>query len=116
MENGLTALRHNVGETPFIQSQTIGGFIDSKVLKEFNSGARTSEAVAIAEGRYISSIYFHSLFLFATTNARKYDLRRGEDPDSEPVEISEHVADLFSALYARFMLHSETADLLEAIG
>src|SRR3546814_9771957 len=50
--------------------------VDSKVLKDFNSGAKSSEAVEMAERRYISAVYFHTLFLFDTTKSRKYDLRR----------------------------------------
>ncbi len=55
--------------------------VDSKVLKEFNSGVKSSEAVEMAERHYISAIYFHTLFLFATTRSRKYEVRRGDDGD-----------------------------------
>src|SRR3546814_14631436 len=60
--------------------------VDSKVLKDFNSGAKSSEAVEMAERRYISAVYFHTLFLFATTKSRKYDLRRGEEGDKDGAE------------------------------
>lgn len=89
--------------------------VDSKVLKDFNSGAKSSEAVEIAERRYISAVYFHTLFLFATTKSRKYDLRRGDDPNGGDVDLAEYVSDLFASAYAQFLLNFDTTDLLEAI-
>ncbi len=91
--------------------------VDSKVLKDFNSGAKSSEAVEMAERRYISAVYFHTLFLFATTKSRKYDLRRGDegDKDGSEVDLADYVSDLFSSSYAQFLLNFDTTDMLEAI-
>ncbi len=91
--------------------------VDSKVLKDFNSGAKSSEAAEMAERRYISAVYFHTLFLFATTKSRKYDLRRGDegDKDGSEVDLADYVSDLFSSSYAQFLLNFDTTDMLEAI-
>lgn len=91
--------------------------VDSKVLKDFNSGARSSEAVEMAERRYISAVYFHTLFLFATTRSRRYDLRQGVEGDGDGVDVdlADYVSDLFSSSYAQFLLNFDTADMLEAV-
>ena len=91
--------------------------VDSKALKDFNSGARSSEAVEMAERRYISAVYFHTLFLFATTRSRRYNLRRGDEGEGNGVEVdlADYVSDLFSSSYAQFLLNFDTADMLEAV-
>lgn len=90
--------------------------VDSRVLRDFKAGAKSAEAAEIAERRYISAIYFHTLFLFATTKSKKYDLRQGEAGHEKDVDLAEYVSDLFSSSYAQFLLNFDTADLLEAIG
>ncbi len=103
---------------PFVEDDKLSRIcvnVDSKVLKDFNSSAKSSEAVELAERRYISSVYFHTLFLFATTKSRKYDLQRRDGEISRDVDVSEYISDLFSTSYAQFLLNFDTADLLEAL-
>ena len=103
---------------PFVEDDKLSRIyvnVDSKVLKDFNSGAKSSEAVEIAERRFISAVYFHTLFLFATTKSRKYDLRRGDDPSGGDVDLADYVSDLFASSYAQFLLNFDTTDMLEAV-
>jgi hypothetical protein len=103
---------------PFVDEDKLARIyvnLDSKVLKDFNSGARSTEAIEMAERRYISAVYFHTLFLFATTKSRKYDLRRAEDGSETEVDLADYISDMFSSSYAQFLLHFDTADMLEAI-
>ncbi len=89
--------------------------VDSSVLKDFNRNAKSVEAAELAERRFVSSVYFHTLFLFATTRSRKYGVRRGDDEASEDVEVAEYIADIFSSSYAQFLLNFQTSDLLDAM-
>lgn len=103
---------------PFVEDGKLSRIcvnVDSKVLKDFNSSVRSSEAVELAERRYISSVYFHTLFLFATTKSRRYDIHRKDGETSRDVDVSEYISDLFSASYAQFLLNFDTADLLETM-
>lgn len=103
---------------PFVDEEKLSRIyvnIDSTVLKDFNGRAKSPEAAELAERRYVSAVYFHTLFLFATTKARKYDLRREEADSTRDVDVAEYVADLFSSSYAQFLLNFETSDLLDAI-
>jgi hypothetical protein len=111
-------MNHDVVVHPFVDEDQLSRIyvnVDSRVLKDFNTGARSSEAVELAERRYISAVYFHTLFLFATTKSRKYDLKRGDGPDGEEVDLAEYISDLFSSSYAQFLLNFDTADLIEAV-
>jgi hypothetical protein len=103
---------------PFIDEDKLARIyvnVDSTVLKDFKGSARSSEASELAERRYVSAVYFHTLFLFATTKSRKYDLQQGDGDSRRNVELSEYISDLFSASYAQFLLNFDTVDLLEAI-
>jgi hypothetical protein len=103
---------------PFVEDDKLSRIyvnVDSKVLKDFNSGAKSSEAVEIAERRFISAVYFHTLFLFATTKSRKYELRKNGDPTGADVDLADYISDLFASSYAQFLLNFETTDMLEAV-
>lgn len=85
------------------------------MLKDFKTKAASPEATALAERRYISAVYFHTLFLFATTRSRHYELARIEGEQREEVDLADYVSDLFKSSYAQFLLNFDTADLLEAL-
>lgn len=106
---------------PYVEDDKLSSIyinIDSRVLKDFIASARSAEAIELAERRYISAIYFHTLFLFATTKARKYELQKEED-EGEPrssVDLADYVSDLFSSSYGQFLLNFDASDLIDAIG
>ncbi len=111
-------MSHDVVVYPYVEDDQLSRIyvnVDSRVLKDFNTGARSSEAVELAERRYISAVYFHTLFIFATTKSRKYDLKRGVDQDSEEVDLADYVSDLFSSSYAQFLLNFDTVNLIDAV-
>ena len=89
--------------------------IDSKVLKDFRSGAKSAEASQLAERRYISAVYFHTLFLFATTKSRSYELIQDGERGRSDVPLADYVSDLFKSSYAQFLLNFDTKDLLDAL-
>jgi hypothetical protein len=89
--------------------------VDSSVLKDFGARARSPEAAELAKRRYISAVYFHTLFLFATTKSRRYELHQGNGDRQQDVDLSDFVSDLFSASYAQFLLNFDTAELVEAM-
>jgi len=109
---------HDVVVQPFVDEDKLARIyinVDSSVLKNFNRTAKSTEAIELAERRYVSAIYFHTLFLFATTKSRKYALQRGDGEAPEDIEVAEYIADLFSSSYAQFLLSFDTADLIDAI-
>ena len=104
---------------PFVDEDKLSRIyvnVDSSVLKDFNGRAKSAEAAELAERRYVSAVYFHTLFLFATTKSRKYDMRREHGDGLQDVEVAEYVADIFGSSYAQFLLNFETSDLIDAMG
>lgn len=100
-ENGLSAVYINM---------------DSTALLNYRGALKTEEAISIAEKRYFSAVYFHTLFLFAITKNRKYSLHReSTDAPDESVELTEYISDLFTNAYAQFLLSFDTQELINAL-
>lgn len=90
--------------------------MDSTALLNYRSGLKTEEAISVAEKRYFSAVYFHTLFLFAITKNRKYSLHReANDADDVSVELTEYISDLFTNSYAQFLLSFDTQELISAL-
>ncbi len=76
--------------------------MDSSVLRNHRSSLKSREAIELADKRYMSSVYFHTLFLYTITQNRRYRLKRGDD--MEDVQVTEYLKDLFKHHYAQFLL------------
>ena len=90
--------------------------MESTVFLNHRSSLKSQEAIEIAEKRYISSVYFHTLFLYTITQNRKYTLQQesdGNQPDDVPVR--DYLKDLFGSHYAEFLLTFEMDQLITAL-
>ena len=76
--------------------------MDSHVLRNYTSRQRnlSVEQKEVAEKRYISSVYFHTIFLFSITKNRNYKLKQGDTS----VDIGEYLRDVFSSYYSEFLM------------
>ena len=90
--------------------------MDSNVLLRHRRSLRTQEAIKVADQRYTSTVYFHTLFLYTITQNRKYTMQReGDDGRQEDVSVSEYLHDLFRHHYAEFLLSFEMDQLMNAL-
>ena len=92
--------------------------LDSRVLKDYRSKQRSPEQMEVAQRRFISAVYFHTLFLYAILRSRGYEVRRGEDGgggDPPPVDLGEYLKDVFESAYAEFLLNFEMTELMAAL-
>jgi hypothetical protein len=92
--------------------------MDSRVLLDYKSDQSGEEGIQIAENRYLSSVYFHTLFLYTITKNRGYQLQRpteSEYSEPEEVELEEYLTDLFDSHYSEFLLNFETNNLIETL-
>ncbi|VTR49141.1 Uncharacterised protein [Sphingobacterium thalpophilum] len=85
--------------------------MDSKVLKDFKRQYKSQDQLEVADRKYISSVYFHTLFLYMITKNRKYSVVQ----DDKPIEIESYLQDLFASYYSAFILNFGTNDLLMGI-
>ena len=81
--------------------------MDSSVLKNFKSGIRTpnEDQLEIANRKYIASVYFHALFLYSITKARKYKVMQEGDEHDTYVDLGSYLKDLFESYYSEFILN-----------
>jgi len=91
--------------------------MDSSVLKSFKSKYRNAneEQLALADRKYISSVYFHTLFLYSITKNRKYRIyQQRENNDENEVELGSYLKDIFESYYSEFILNFGGAEELMA--
>jgi hypothetical protein len=91
--------------------------MDSNVLKSFKSKQKniSEEQNEIADRKYISSVYFHTLFLYTITKKKGYNFTQEVEGQRKPVDIGEYIKDLFDSFYSEFILSFGTVDLIDSI-
>lgn len=90
--------------------------MDSHVLKRFKSTYKDITQLEVADKKYITSVYFHTLFLYTITKNKKYAIQQEEENGDKAVDIEVYLRDLFSSFYSEFILNFGTNDLLAMIG
>jgi hypothetical protein len=87
--------------------------MDSTVLRNYISrqGAIGMDQKEIAEKKYISSVYFHAIFLFSITKNKKYELKQ----DEKEVDLQDYLKDVFSSYYSEFLLNFGMEDLINTM-
>jgi hypothetical protein len=87
--------------------------MDSRVLRNYFSkqSSLSVENKELAEKKYISSVYFHTIFLFSITKNRKYELKQGE----RGVDVGEYLKDVFSSYYGEFLLNFGSEQLMASL-
>lgn len=111
---------HSVVMHPLVEGDVLATIyvnMDSTVLLNYRSKLSTEEQISVAERRYISAVYFHTLFLYMITRTRKYEVvrRRDDEQPDEPVDLTEYLKDLFQSYYAEFLLNFEVQELITAL-
>lgn len=88
--------------------------MDSTVIKNYRSTVKSEEAIKAADNRYFSAVYFHSLFLFATSKSQNFTF--GYDgKDGQSIDIEEYIQSIFKNSYARFLLNFDMDALIAAL-
>lgn len=101
---------------PLVEGEKLSAIwinMDSNVLKSHKAQIRSIslEQIELAEKKYVSSVYFHTLFLFTITMKQKYTLQRG----SEDIDIGDYLKDVFATYYSEFLLNFGTEQLMASL-
>ena len=91
--------------------------MESNVLLSHRSTLNGQEAIDLANNRYISAVYYHTLFLYSISKNMKLGIVRHKDGDDnqDPVELNEYLADLFQNYYAQFLINFDTQELIATL-
>lgn len=103
---------------PFIEKDalhTVYINMNSTALLSYRTKLTKEETLEVAEKRYVSAVYFHTLFLYTITRNRKYQLSREDGEMNESVEVTDYISDLFKTFYAQFLLNFDTVELIAAL-
>lgn len=89
--------------------------MDSTVLKNFKGKVKNpnEDQLAIAERKYISSIYFHTLFLYVINKNQGYQVfKESDESHDQPIELNEYLKDVFQSYYSEFIINFGGAEEL----
>ena len=105
---------------PFVEGDKLERIyinMDSSVLKNYKSPLTSEEQVEIAHNRYISVVYFHTLFLYIINKGRKYQFQKIDEFNSgQEVDLGEYLKDIFDSNYADFLLKFGIGNLMDGLG
>lgn len=93
--------------------------MDSTVLKNFISKYKNAneEQIEISNRKYITSVYFHTLFLYTITKNRKYKIVQDQEGRDEYIDLGSYLKDVFETYYSEFILNfGGTNELMSGIG
>lgn len=102
---------------PFVENDQLRAIyinMDSSVLRNHKSRlANLSQDQAdLADKRYISSVYFHSIFLYSISRSRNYEIKR----DGQQSDLQDYLRDVFSSSYSEFLMNFGMEQLMQTLG
>jgi hypothetical protein len=114
--NGGIEMDYNTVVHPVVTGEQLEAIyinMDSHVLKSHKGHIKsiTEEQIKLADKKYISSVYFHTLFLFAIAKSRNYSVKQGETEK----DITDFLKDIFSSSYSEFLLNFGTEQLMASL-
>jgi len=89
--------------------------LDSRVFKNHRSKLKGEEQILTAQKKYLSAIYFHTLFLYMITKRRNYNLTISKEGKQEDVTIDEYIRDVFDSYYSDFLMNFGLEQLMGAL-
>ena len=85
--------------------------LDSSVFKSHKSDLNSEEQIKFAEQKYISTIYFHSLFLYTINKNLRYLFCKDKGEIQEEVDLNEYLTSIFSNKYADFLMNFSVEEI-----
>lgn len=78
---------------------------DSRVFKDHRKKLKSEEQITMAQKKYLSAVYFHTLFLYMITKRKKYNLSITSDGQQKDITVDEYIQDVFDSYYSDFLLN-----------
>ena len=88
---------------------------DSRVFLNHKTKLKSVEQIEMSEKRYLSSVYFHTLFLYMITKRKNYSLNVTKDGKQEEITIDDYIRDVFDSYYSDFLLNFGMEQLIGAL-
>lgn len=89
--------------------------LDSHVYLNHRKKLKTENHLSLSEKKYITGVYFHSLFLYMITKRKNYTISVEHNGNEENVTIDDYIMDVFDSYYSDFLLNFGTEHLMGAL-
>ena len=77
--------------------------MDSHSLKSYKSKFDGEEQLQIADNKYVSQVYFHTLFLYSILKQKNYNYSEMSESNQEKnIEMEDVLKELFKSSYGEF--------------
>lgn len=95
--------------------------MESSVLMKFKAKYKnpSTQQLELANRKYYSSVYFHTLFLYTITKNRGYQLqqKKADSESYDVVDVGEYLKDVFDNYYSTFILNFGGAEeMMQGLG
>lgn len=90
--------------------------LDSSVFLKHRTPLKSEAQIELAQKKYLSSVYFHTLFLYMITKQKKFKISTtNTDNQESEITIEEYLSTLFDSTYSDFLLNFGTNELMGAL-
>lgn len=89
--------------------------LDCNVFLRHRSKLKSEDQINMAQKRFLSSVYFHALFLYMITKRKKYTLSIPKDGNQEDITVDDYIRDVFDSYYSDFLLNFGMEQLIGAL-
>jgi hypothetical protein len=96
--------------------ETIFINMDSSLVRTYKARLDGDEALQVADNKYVSQVYFHTLFLYSIFKQKRVRFSIDELQGEKTMELDDVLRDLFKTSYGEFLLRfGGTEELIAAI-
>lgn len=89
--------------------------LDSTVFLNHRKKLKSEDQISTALKKYVSTVYFHTIFLYMITKRKKYSITLDIENNMQEITIDEYVKDVFDSYYADFLLNFGMEELMGAL-
>ena len=89
----------------------IGRALAEELAKRGSRVVLADLQIELAEKKYVSSVYFHTLFLFTIVKHRGYSIQRNERDEG----LEDFLKEVFSSYYSEFLLNFGLEQLMATL-
>lgn len=91
--------------------------IDSTIIKNYMGKLRNENELNVAKKRYLSSVYFHALFLYMINKNKGIQISESTETldKTNEIELSDYLMKIFDSSYTEFLMNFEVSALMESL-
>jgi hypothetical protein len=89
--------------------------LDSNVFLNHRKKLKSEDQISTSQKKYLSAVYFHSLFLYMITKRKNYKLTSTIGGQEDEKTIDEYITDVFDSYYTDFLLNFGMEQLMGAL-